>query len=240
MIAKPSEGADSPMTIRAILFDVGGPINTEVTLERQLDADIRAQLLAAGFAVDDEAYDRACRFAVDSFAPNAYQAIIWYLTQRQDPPARSIYESVWRRARERSVFELRPGIAQLLSDLHARGVLLGLAANQATAVLGQLDAAGIGHYFQHREVSGTHGYHKPDPRLFLRACNDLGVDPTDCVMVGDRIDNDIAPAQRLGMRTVLFRTGRHARQLPRSWEEVPGAEVHDVDQLRMVLLSQLH
>ena len=29
-------------------------------------------------------------------------------------------------------------------------------------------------------------------------------------MVGDRIDNDIAPAITLGMRTVLFRTGRHA------------------------------
>ena len=35
-------------------------------------------------------------------------------------------------------------------------------------------------------------------------------------MVGDRIDNDIAPATTLGMRTVLFRTGRHAAQQPRS------------------------
>jgi len=227
------------MTIRAILFDIGGPINTEVILERQLDDDIRAQLVAEGFAVDDEAYQRARQFAVDSFAQNAYQAIIWYLTKRQDPPARRIYDIVWRRARQRSVFELRSGISQLLADLHAHGLRLGLAANQAPAVLGQLDAAGIGHYFQHREVSGIHGYHKPDPRLFLRACEDLGVDVTDCLMVGDRIDNDIAPAERLGMGTVLFRTGRHANQLPRSWEKIPDAEVHDVDQLRGALLSRI-
>jgi putative hydrolase of the HAD superfamily len=47
-------------------------------------------------------------------------------------------------------------------------------------------------------------------------------------MVGDRIDNDVVPAKLLGMRTVLFRTGRHRAQQPRSWEERPDVEVHDV------------
>jgi ribonucleotide monophosphatase NagD (HAD superfamily) len=48
-------------------------------------------------------------------------------------------------------------------------------------------------------------------------------------MVGDRIDNDVVPGKLLGMRTVLFRTGRHRGQQPRSWEEErPDAEVHDV------------
>jgi ribonucleotide monophosphatase NagD (HAD superfamily) len=44
-------------------------------------------------------------------------------------------------------------------------------------------------------------------------------------MVGDRIDNDIAPACSLGMRTVLSRTGRHIAQQPRCAAEVPDAEV---------------
>jgi FMN phosphatase YigB (HAD superfamily) len=54
-------------------------------------------------------------------------------------------------------------------------------------------------------------------------------------MVGDRIDNDIAPARLLGMKAVLFRTGRHAAQQPRSWEEAPHAEVQDVSGLRDAL-----
>jgi hypothetical protein len=29
------------------------------------------------------------------------------------------------------------------------------------------------------------------------------------------------------MRTIRIRTGRHAGQEPRSWEEVPDVEVHD-------------
>jgi putative hydrolase of the HAD superfamily len=55
-------------------------------------------------------------------------------------------------------------------------------------------------------------------------------------MVGDRIDNDIFPARVLGMRTVLFRTGRHIRQQPRSPAEVPDAVVEDVEELRNAIL----
>jgi putative hydrolase of the HAD superfamily len=58
-------------------------------------------------------------------------------------------------------------------------------------------------------------------------------------MVGDRIDNDIAPAAMLGMRTVLFRTGRHAAQQPRSADEAPDAEVRDVPELRVALQVML-
>ena len=86
-------------------------------------------------------------------------------------------------------------------------------------------------------MSGTHGFRKPDPRLFLRAADDLGVAPSECVMVGDRIDNDIAPARLLGMRTVLFRTGRHIAQQPRWAEEVPDFEVRTVEELEAALAS---
>ena len=58
-------------------------------------------------------------------------------------------------------------------------------------------------------------------------------------MVGDRIDNDIAPAKLLGMRTVLFRTGRHIEQQARSHQEVPDAEVLDVVALRVAMENLL-
>lgn len=37
------------------------------------------------------------------------------------------------------------------------------------------------------------------------------------------------------MKTVLFRTGRHIEQRPRSHEDVPDAEVRGVAQLRAAL-----
>ena len=168
------------------------------------------------------------RWAVDSFAPDAYQAIIWCLTGQDVDLSERVYRTFAARAHERQIFELREGIPDLLDRLYRHGLRLGLAANQQHSIIAQLDACGIGRYFHHREVSGTHGLRKPDVRLFLRACDDLGISPVDCIMVGDRVDNDVVPAKLLGMRTVLFRTGRHRAQQPRSWEERPDVEVHDV------------
>jgi putative hydrolase of the HAD superfamily len=220
---------------RAVLFDVGGPLNTEVVHERMMDERIRAALVAEGLVVDDASYEQACRWAVDSFAPNAYAAVVWRLTGQDAEVAQRVYDRVFRSSGREYVFELREGIPELLRELQSRGVRLGLAANQPRATVARLDALGIGRYFSHREVSGVHGYAKPDVRLFLRCCEDLGVAPEECVMVGDRIDNDIAPARLLGMRTVLFRAGRHAAQQPRSWEELPDAEVRSVAELSLAL-----
>lgn len=41
--------------IRAVLFDVGGLLNTEEAFEAAIDADIRAGLEREGYAVDDSA-----------------------------------------------------------------------------------------------------------------------------------------------------------------------------------------
>jgi len=222
------------MTIRAILFDVGGPLNTEIAHERLIDADIRASVAAAGGSVTQAEYEAAVHHAVHSHAPDAHAAIIWHLVG--DPSrAAHCFADFQRRVAGRNVFELRDGIHDVLEWLHGRGLKLGLAANQPHRTIAVLDRHGIGGFFDHRKVSGTHGYRKPDVRLFLRACDDLGVEPAACIMVGDRIDNDIASANRLGMRTILFRSGRHAEQRPRSHEDVPDAEVRDVVALKRAL-----
>ncbi|HZQ37188.1 MAG TPA: HAD family hydrolase, partial [Dehalococcoidia bacterium] len=203
--------------------------------ERLIDADILAEFAAAGRPVSAAAYATACRYAVQSFAWNAYQAIVWRLCAGDTALAQRVYTAVASRSHARNLFEPRPGMAELLAELRARGMRLGLAANQPAAALARLDRHGMGGYFDHREVSATLGLHKPDPRLFLAACEALGVPPAACLMVGDRIDNDIAPARALGMATVLFRTGRHRRQQPRTWLEQPDAQVRDTAGLRKAL-----
>ena len=227
------------MPVRAILFDVGGPIDREEISERLIDAHIREALASRGISVSDDEYAAANQWAVESFAPNAYQAIIWRLAGHDRDACELIYADVTRRGSERRAqrggIELRASVPELLERLHESGVRLGLAANQPPAVIEQLEACGIARYFTYQGVSGTHGLRKPDPRLFVHACDALAVTPQQCVMVGDRIDNDIVPARVLGMRTVLFRTGRHIDQQPRSWEECPDVEVHSVDELSAAL-----
>ncbi len=67
--------------IRAVLFDVGGPINTEIEHERRVDAAIRAALAAERIVVSDAEYAAASEWAVEHFAPDAHTAIIWRLTR---------------------------------------------------------------------------------------------------------------------------------------------------------------
>jgi len=53
------------------------------------------------------------------------------------------------------------------------------------------------------------GVAKPDPAIYLAACAGLGVQPGDCVYVGDGADDELAAAAALGMsvvRTTEFRT----------------------------------
>ena len=223
--------------IRAVLFDVGGPLNTEETHERLFDEHIRAELAGAGFAVTDAAYADAARWAVDSFAANTYQAIIWRLTGQQAGVAEQVYRAVAQHPR--AGFEVRAGMPELLAELHTRGLLLGVVANQPPHVVETLEAIGIKRYFTSLGISEIEGLRKPDPRLFLAVCHALAVPPAECIMVGDRIDNDIAPARQLGMRTVLLRSGRHQAQQPRSWLEVPDVEVRDAAGVRAAILALL-
>lgn len=225
------------MSVRAVLFDIGGPIDTEVRAEALADGDLRAALLAEGVAVDDDAFRAAVDHAVESFAPDAYRSVLFTLAGFEEALARRAYArfaspaAVAARRVEAGSIELRPGIAEFLLELKGRGLLLGLAANQPVAAIEDLDQLGLAQLFTHRTVAGHHGFRKPDVRLFLAACSGLGVEPAECIMVGDRVDNDIVPARSLGMRTVLFRTGRHAAQRPRSWDEMPDATAEDVGAL---------
>jgi putative hydrolase of the HAD superfamily len=59
------------MAIRAVLFDVGGPLDTEAIHERMIDTHIRSALAGAGIEVSDATYAEAFQWAVESFAPNA-------------------------------------------------------------------------------------------------------------------------------------------------------------------------
>ncbi len=184
--------------IRAVLFDVGGPLDLETKFEAAIDADLRSGLELEGFAVTDEAWDAAHRYGIESFSPRLYHSIVWQLTSGDHAASMRVYDRMQARADQRTgLFELRPGIAEVLVALKARGLRLGLAANQPLRALRSLDEAGIGHYFENDGVSGVYGWRKPDVRLFLRACEDLGVQPEECIMVGDRIDNDVVPAHLL-------------------------------------------
>lgn len=103
-----------------------------------------------------------------------------------------------------------PGVEDAIRRL-ADSYQLGVIANQLKEVIPALDEAGLGKYFRVRAVSEVVGIRKPDPGLYRWALEHAGCEPWEAVMVGDRADNDIAPARAVGMWTILFRIPHQAK-----------------------------
>jgi 5'-nucleotidase len=92
---------------------------------------------------------------------------------------------------------------------------LGLIANQGPECRSVLEFYCWLGLFEVVALSGEEGMAKPDPELFRRALERAQVEPAEALMIGDRLDNDIAPASTLGMKTAWV---RWRRRLSKSWK----------------------
>lgn len=108
---------------------------------------------------------------------------------------------------------------------------LGIVANQSEGLEKRLCKYGIREYFDIIVSSYDVGIEKPDPAIFRLAIEQSGCSPEETVMVGDRIDNDIVPAKKAGMRTVRIVKGTAAGQKPRSAEEEPDCTVFSITEV---------
>ena len=115
------------------------------------------------------------------------------------------------RARYAELSPAIPGAAALVAWLAGR-FRLGLIANQPRECRAQLARLGLLDRFEVVALSEEEGVFKPDPELFRRALGRAGVAPAEALMVGDRLDHDVAPAAALGLATARVRWPRRARK----------------------------
>ncbi|MFD3687495.1 HAD family hydrolase [Nocardiopsis sp. NPDC058631] len=106
--------------------------------------------------------------------------------------------------------DLYPDVRPAFKAMRDAGLSLVIAGNQPTAAgpaltaMG-LDVDGIG-------ISDDWGVQKPRPEFFDRVVELAdrtrpGITPGEILYVGDRVDNDVVPAVRAGMRAILLRRG---------------------------------
>ncbi|MGI0019646.1 MAG: HAD family hydrolase [Nitrososphaera sp.] len=114
----------------------------------------------------------------------------------------------------RALFRFAEGAEQVLQLLSVR-CDLGIIANQSEDILGLLASSGLEKYFKVKTISGIAKLKKPDLQIFQLALKEAGKEAGDCIMVGDRLDTDICPANRLGMSTVRVIDSLFALQQPK-------------------------
>ncbi|MCM1145217.1 MAG: HAD family hydrolase [Lachnoclostridium sp.] len=84
---------------------------------------------------------------------------------------------------------------------------IGVIANQAPGTKARLERQGISEYIDLVIASAEEGVAKPDRKLFEIALERSRCEAFRAVMIGDRIDNDIVPANLTGMKTIWIKRG---------------------------------
>ncbi len=103
---------------------------------------------------------------------------------------------------------------RVLKALYEKGYNIGIIANQSMGTEKRLENWGLMKYIKLVVASAEEGVAKPDKEIFLRALRRAECLPENAVMIGDRIDNDIEPAKKLGMKTIWVKQGFAVYQTP--------------------------
>ncbi|MFK0235588.1 HAD family hydrolase [Streptomyces vinaceus] len=199
------------MTIRAVVFDVGECLVDE-TREYGTWADwlgVPRHTFAAMFGAV-VAQGRDYREVFQEFRPG------FDLTEQRDARAAAGQPEHFDEG------DLYPDVRPALAALRADGLWLGIAGNQTVRAGGILRSL----FSDDVDLIGTSddwGASKPDPEFFERVADVVPFANDEILYVGDRVDNDLRPGAKAGMRTALVRRGpwatiqwdtAEARELP--------------------------
>jgi putative hydrolase of the HAD superfamily len=122
-----------------------------------------------------------------------------------------------------------------LQQLCDQGYKLGIVTNgtvRAQSV--KIKQAGLADLVDEIVISEQEQVRKPDPRIFIRAVDRLGVKAQVCMFVGDNPQADIYGAHQVGMKTVWY---AHGFQWPADVDAWPDYVINDLVELLPILLE---
>jgi putative hydrolase of the HAD superfamily len=133
--------------------------------------------------------------------------------------------------------QLEPGARETLLLLRERGYPLGLLSNTWWAAgwhNADLAAHGLSGLLDELVYTSDLPHSKPHPSVFLDVAARLGVEPAACVMIGDRLIDDVTGALGVGMRAIWK---ENDRSWPRPERVEPSATVRHLGELPGLLRS---
>jgi putative hydrolase of the HAD superfamily len=119
--------------------------------------------------------------------------------------------------------EPREGALETLRLLRDVGVKVGLVSNTTADVSDIWSASLFEPLMDASILSCDVGMRKPDPEIYLLACERLGVEPRDCLFVGDGSSRELTGASDVGMTAVLLRAPDDTESGAR--EDWPGTKI---------------
>lgn len=204
---------------RAVFFDFGGTLFDYETTAPGERACLIELAQAAGITATSQDIRRSYRAALKNvfyqYLPRPYYlhramfqdalqatAAQFGTTFTQEQLAR--YRAAQHQRREQD-FQLRDGVTETLVALRQRGLHLGIVSNADNDQFSHLlQLSRLGPCFDSLLSSEDAQSCKPDPAIFSHALAQAGCAPDQAYFVGDSLQQDIAGANRAGMRSVLI------------------------------------
>ena len=132
------------------------------------------------------------------------QVVAMALTElgADDPPLARRIAATYAAFRDRDMRPFAEAI-ETVRWLRERGCRLALVTNGAGAAQRRkIDRFALESLFDLVLIEGEVGFGKPDPRVYRRALEGLGVPPAAAWMIGDNLDWDVTPPQSLGIYAI--------------------------------------
>lgn len=215
--------------LRAVFCDVGGPIyDDENFVDAVLTALDELRLADGRSAVDrDEfraVYDRSRAAQGGSLRTALAETFLGGRDRRGE--LHELTKSYWVHPAGTMYADVLP----FIRSLEGR-VRFGVLANQEAGVVQALERDGVAPLVDVWGISALVGHEKPSPEFFHWALDRAGVDASEAVHIGNRLDTDVRPAHELGLGTVWVLRGEAPDAPTAAQLAEPDVAVHTLDGL---------
>ncbi|MFE1439121.1 HAD family hydrolase [Streptomyces sp. NPDC058739] len=129
--------------------------------------------------------DLATLWEVRDESAELHRAAYTGLSRRVRLPEPGLHDALYERHMTPAAWTPYPDAAEVLGGLRERGIAVGVVSNIGWDLRPVFRAHGLDEFVGVYVLSYEHGVRKPDPRLFATACEALGADPRQVLMVGD-------------------------------------------------------
>jgi HAD superfamily hydrolase (TIGR01509 family) len=192
------------VTLRAVLFDFSGTLfrleqdeswlgdlndSDGVPFDVEAKAEIMRRMTApSGQIVQLEAeYQDA--WENRDLDPALHRKVYLEVLRRSGVPDAQAH-ALYRRMIDTDCWTPYPDTAEVLRRLHEAGVKIAVISNIAFDIRPAFERHGLTRHVDEFLLSYLEGVIKPDPKLFLQACERLGVAPEEALMIGDSEEAD--------------------------------------------------
>lgn len=226
------------MPIQAVLFDLDNTLT-----HRDLTAQAYSRYLAEYYApalkqvesdkiieivrrIDNGGYPKKELLTHGSIGASAAYALLQELSWL-NPPSIDELAQFWFSQFGRFAVEM-PAAEQVLTKLKNEGYQLAIVSNGGHDTrLNTIRGLGIENYFDEIISSGLVGFNKPQPEIFQITAERLGLQPTQCLYIGDHPINDVQGATEAGMHA-LWMQGFHpdAKHIQHKIQHLPEIFAH--------------